>query len=168
MHCFPGYNGPHFKPAEDPLLSDVKAPVNPDKVQLTERVMEAMESFASGPNYIAQNVNTFMGFFVEAEVIFDKNLKPVAITDRQIFSTSPSTENIPAGASRVAVMTVGYHDCLLDSVELSGLFVFQQRLLEARGCKVFLIKHSEIKLNMKTLDRVKLLQDRLQNLLSKS
>ena len=69
---------------------------------------------------------------------------------------------------RVALLVVGYHDCLLGpAADLSGLTDLYVRLLEAKGFKVLLVKHSDIKLKEKTLDRVKMIQKKLHTLLGK-
>ena len=68
------------------------------------QVMDAMASLASGPLFMSVDANTGMGFNVEGEVVFDKNLKPLKIEPIKILgsnkissSTSPS---IPPDSNR--------------------------------------------------------------------
>ena len=66
---------------------------------------------------------------------------------------------------RVALMVVGYHDCLLGGKDLNGLTDLYLRLLQAKGFKVLIVKHSDIKPGEKTLERVKMIQQKLKTLL---
>ena len=67
---------------------------------------------------------------------------------------------------RVALLVVGYHDCLLDGNDVNGLTDLKIRLLEAKGFKVLIIRHSDLKPKENTLDRVKMIQHRLKILLN--
>jgi len=173
--CQPSYNGPQVKSnpsATDEALplSDIKGPVTQDKRQVVKQVMDAMASLASGPLFMSVDANTGMGFNVEGEVVFDKNLKPLKIEPIKILgsnkissSTSPS---MPPDSNRVALLVVGYHDCLLDGIDVNGLTDLKIRLLEAKGFKVLIIRHSDLKPKENTLDRVKMIQHRLKILLN--
>jgi len=173
--CTPNYSGPRLtfggNSDSEHLLADVRGPVSPDKRQILQQVMDAMASLASGPAFMATDVNTGMGFNVQGEVVFDKNLKPLKIEPYKILNQQSAAGNastpIPDDSSRVALMVVGYHDCLLGGNDLSGLTDLYVRLLEAKGFKVLIVKHSDIKPKEKTLDRVKMIQKKLQTLLGK-
>jgi len=180
------YQGPKFDPKTEPLLYDrPSASASADKRKLIENVLDTMASLASPPTFLAvgnsgggggNGLVTDMGFNVEGEAVFDnKSLKPLPIQDFQMFSppssgaaAPPATINLPTNSTRVALMVVGFHDCLLDGRELSGLSDLNKRLLEARGCKVLFANHWEIKARQPVLDKAKLLKKKLQELVSPS
>lgn len=171
--CSPTYTGPRITAGNsDMLLADIRGPDSQDKQKILMQVMDAMGSLASGPVFMATDVNTGMGFSVQGEVVFDQNLKPLKIEPYKILhqplAESSASTPIPPDSTRVALLVVGYHDCLLGpAADLSGLTDLYVRLLEAKGFKVLLVKHSDIKLKEKTLDRVKMIQKKLHTLLGK-
>jgi len=66
---------------------------------------------------------------------------------------------------RVAVMTVAYHNCLLDG-SLSGRAALSHRLLRALGFKVLLVHFKEMMASKKPLDRARLMEKKLKELIS--
>jgi hypothetical protein len=61
-------------------------------------------------------------------------------------------------------MIHGYHDCLMDNSP-SGLTVLCQRLLEALDFKVLVVNHWEVQPHQKPLDRARMLEKKLKELL---
>ena len=70
--------------------------------------------------------------------------------------------------SRVAILIVGYHDCLVGSSELSGLSALFVRLLESHQYKTLIIRHDDLKPQHKKIDRIKILEQKLRTLLAPS
>ena len=66
---------------------------------------------------------------------------------------------------RVAILIVGYHDCLMGSDELSGLTALLVRLLESQHYKTLIIRHDDLKPQHKKIDRIKILEKKLKTLL---
>ena len=63
-----------------------------------------MGSLASGPVFMATDVNTGMGFSVQGEVVFDQNLKPLKIEPYKILhqplAESSASTPIPPDSTR--------------------------------------------------------------------
>lgn len=165
----PAYKGPTIDIMEDPLLKDVKSATSRDKSSFIIKAMDDFSKFACPPTFLVPNINTLMGFQIEGEAVFDRNGKAVPIAGHSILgddytSTNSPPKALPEGATRVAVMCVGYHDCLADGTTLSGATSLNLRLLESK-MKVFLILHHYSQPRENTLDRVRMLDTKLKSFL---
>ena len=67
----------------------------------------------------------------------------------------------------MAVLCVGYHDCLADGTTLSGATALNLKLLETK-LKVFVILHNYSQPRQNTIDRVQMLDTKLKTFLSHS
>jgi hypothetical protein len=85
------------------------------------------------------------------------------ILGKSLFDTNECIKTI-LHFFRVAVMCVGYHDCLADGTTLSGATSLNLRLLESK-MKVFLILHNYSQPCENTLDRVRMLDTKLKSFL---
>ena len=88
---------------------------------------------------------------------------------RVLFIKPTATYNILIVFSffcRVAVLVIGFHDCLVGSTDLSGLTGLCVRLLTANNYKTLLIRHDEFKPHHKKIERVKILEQKLKDLLA--
>jgi len=162
------YKGPTIDVANDPLLKDVKSARSASKSSFVSKAMEDFSKFACPPTFLVPNINTLMGFEIEGEAVFDKKGKAMPISGLSIFddksSSSSAPKALPEGATRVAVMCVGYHDCLVDGKTLSGPTSLYLRLLEAKT-KVFVIAHNYSSSRQSTLERVRSLDTKLKQFL---
>jgi hypothetical protein len=66
-------------------------------------------------------------------------------------------EALPEGATKVALLTAGFHDCIVSGGE-SGAVALQRRLLEAAGWRVLLVRHDMLAGETALVARVKLLE----------
>ena len=160
------YKGPTIEIMEDPLLKDVKSATLRDKSSFIIKAMDDFSKFACPPTFLVPNINTLMGFQIEGEAVFDRNGKAVPIAGYSILGDNSNNSNsplktLPEGATRVAVMCVGYHDCLADGITFSGATSLYLRLLESK-MKVFCILHNYSKPQQNTLDRVRMLDTKLK------
>ena len=163
------YPGPTIAVSDDPLLRDVKVAPRKDKTTFTKKAMEDFSKLACPPTFLLPDVNTLMGFEIEGEVVFDQNVKPLAIAGISVFGRSVTgsnqTKQLPEGSTRVAVMCLGYHDCLADGMAPSGSSSLCIQLLKLKGFKVLVIMPSTFHARQQTLDRIKTLESKLKNLL---
>ena len=67
----------------------------------------------------------------------------------------------------MAVLCVGYHDCLADGTTLNGATALNLKLLEAK-LKVFVIMHNYSQPRQNTIDRVQMLDAKLKTFLTPS
>ena len=65
------------------------------------KVMDAVASLAPSPTFLVADVNTGMGFNVEGEAVFDKNIKPLKIDPyKMLHSSSATAAPIPPDTNR--------------------------------------------------------------------
>jgi len=163
------YKGPRIDVSDDPLLKDVRTTPSKDKLQFIEKAMADFSNFASPPTNLVPNINTLMGFQIEGEAVFDKNGKSIPISGLSILdqnsNSKKASKKLPENSTRVAIMCVGFHDCLADGSTLSGATSLNLRLLESKA-KVFMIKHNYCGPRQKELERVTVLDSALKKLLS--
>ena len=63
---------------------------------------------------------------------------------------------------RHCILSATFHDCLLGGND-SGVLALSVRLLEARGFKVTVIKHTDLERIKTKLDQVKKIEQKLRN-----
>ena len=87
-------------------------------------------------------------------------------TSRSLYITIYNIKIVFSFFCRVAVLVIGFHDCLVGSTDLSGLTGLCVRLLTANNYKTLLIRHDEFKPHHKKIERVKILEQKLKDLLA--
>ena len=156
------------------VLFQRKPMVSGNQVNLTKVVMDTFHSLASPPNFLWADINTLMGFLVDAEAVFEVSTsKPVGpIQELSLLGRESMPENsapgkpIPDGAKRVAVLSVTFSEALFGTHDrLSGLTNLKKRLLEARGYSVLIVSQNEFGLLKQKLPKVKLLSAKLNALM---
>ena len=170
-----GYNGPTLDLASKPDLLERKIATSSSKLSLNKVIFEAFHSLASPPNFLWQDINTTMGFAIDAETVFDaKTAKPLGpikelgLLGRQSFLSEnlPPEKALPEGAKRVAILVVSYNESLTgNKAPLSGITDLKMRLLKARGYNVMLIKYDDLSPKLQKLQKVKLLEAKLRSVL---
>ena len=151
---------------------------SPARISLAKEVLGAFHSLAAPPNFIWQDINTLMGFHIDAEVVFDAKAKPLgpikelALLGREQASkeeTLPPAKPLPKEAKRVALIVLTFSDCLMgpSHAPLSGQVQLKKKLLEARGYKVLLVRFDELEHSQKSwMKNVKILDAKLRKVLS--
>ena len=158
-----------------------KKPVPLSRTNLVASIFEAFHPLASPPNFILKDVNTKMGFRLDAEAVFTidqqsgfaKPLGPIqelALLGRVDDSAKKA---LPSDAHRIAVLILDYNECIFDVsctplmsnlVKLSGPISTRKNLLETLGYKVLQINYDELK-GKKVLEQIKHLEGRVRKLL---
>ena len=123
-------------------MKDIKITPGAAKQTFNKSVLDAVKNLCPEPKYSSLNVNTLLGFVAEADLVLNVNAQPLNVGDySNIFGQKEPAKPLPEGSKRVAVVCASFQDCLLGG-ELSGLTVFNIKLLEASGYQVLLIKHT--------------------------
>jgi len=163
---YPDYNGPTIKVADDALLKDMQASPTLAKNQFSQSVMEAFATLFPPPRLLRTNVNTMLGCTAEGEFVCDENAKPLLVQElSNNFGSVESEKPLPPTAHRMALVTASFQDCLIGGSNLTGLTAFNVKLMEAAGYKVFLVKWSDWQTSSKLVARVKLLDERLKQMM---
>ena len=134
------------------------------KVQFNQSVLEAFSTLCPPPRLSSININTMLGFTLEAECVLDSSGRPLPVTDfSSNFSDNSGADSkaLAAGSKRIAVLTASFQDCLLGG-EVSGVTSLNLRLLEALGYKVILVKFSDWPSTEKLVVRVKYLDEEMK------
>ena len=174
-HLYKDYQGSLLSDATlKKWTSNKNLQTSPARASLTASIFEAFHSLASPPNFLLKDINTQMGFQLDAEAVFEvdtaKPLGPIQEMALLGKDDSSPTKNVPAGAKRVAVMILGFNDGVFDvsqnnaRFELNGSRSLQKALLEALGYNVMLIKYNELTGKQK-LQSVKHLESQLRSVL---
>ena len=132
-----------------------------------QSVLEAFSTLCPPTRVSSLNVNTMLGFSVEAEWVLDKDGKPLNISDHRSSFCEAGDKTLPEGAKRLALVTAGFQDCLLGG-QLTGMTSLNVRLLEAMGYTVLVIKYSDWPSAEKLVVRVKYLDDIMKRVAVKS
>merc|ERR1712179_266986 len=145
---YPDYTGPTIKVEEEGFLKDVKVIPNLAKAQFTQSVMEAFSTLFPPPRLLRKDVPTMLGCVAEGEFVCDSSARPLPV---QELSTNFGT-------------TASFQDCLIGGA-VSGLTAFNTKLIEAAGYRVFLVKYTDWQHSSKLVTKVKLLDNKLKQLL---
>jgi len=164
---FKNYKGPTLNICEDPLLREINISPSLNKVKLNNSVIEAFSNLVPPPRFLRVNVNTLMGFVADAEFVVDVKNNPMLVDEfANSFGTVTPSKQLPAGASRVALIVAGFQDCLVGG-GLGGVTALSVKLAEASGYQVLVVKYTDVETNMKLLTRVQRLDKILKAVLKK-
>lgn len=153
--------------SSDELVAKFTPSQSASRINLSTTVFDAFHALASPPYFLLKNVNTRMGFMLDAEAVFEvETAKPLgSVSDYSEFMSSKVKE-VPKGNKKVGIVILAYHDCPIGTYgHLSGPSALQKRLLEARGYRVMFIRHDEFGPNRNKVQQVKLLDSKLRSLL---
>ena len=189
-HLAKDYKGSLLSESTEKKWAMAKKPVPLSRTNLVASIFEAFHSLASPPNFILKDVNTKMGFRLDAEAVFTidqqsgfaKPLGPIqemALLGRDTESAKAGQKDLPSSdAHRIAVLILDYNECIFDVsssstqhhggarnlVKLSGSISTRKNLLETLGYKVLQINYDELK-GKKVLEQIKHLEGRVRKLL---
>lgn len=147
------YAGPCIP--DDSDLLKVEPPRSKDKDALVNSMLDSLKSLVQSENYIRSNVNTGMGFYIDAECVIDKKCNPVSFD---------KYEKSPEDYIKVAFLADDYNDMCRGRVELTGVNVLAGRLLESKGYRIIHVPHSEYKIRDKLVNRVQCLEAKIKAL----
>lgn len=124
-----------------------------DKNELVMSMVDALRNLIPSENCLRTDVNTGLGFFIDAECLIDKKLNSLPL----------DKDPKDAEASRLALMVWDYHDMCIGDVEPTGINQFINKILTAQGYKVIPIPYTDFKVRDKIVFRVQYLQSKLKS-----
>lgn len=138
-----------------PFLSDTMTPVvkNPSKQKklYIEKLEDTLKNIVPSASYFKINVNTNMGFCLDAELYLDTNGRPVC------------ADSVEGDYKKIGIMMLDYYDLSLGSFEPLGLYKLYTRLLEACQYEVLYVPYHHFDVEDKTEKRIMYLRSRLWN-----
>ncbi|XP_045467334.1 FAST kinase domain-containing protein 4 [Harmonia axyridis] len=145
-----GYN--KNKLPESSPFRNVQLQRRKEKVEIIDSVCTSLKNLMNIEKYLKLNTDTGYGFTIDAECIFDEKFSPKEF-DKEFM-----------GGTRIAIMTLDYHDMTKGRSEPIGINVFAKRILEAKGYKVLHIPYNEFNPQRKLISRVQYLEKNLKEL----
>ncbi|KAL1453174.1 hypothetical protein WDU94_007341 [Cyamophila willieti] len=150
-HLIPNYEGPFLDP-KSPIW-DIPLSRSRDKQALVSVLTDSLVNLVPAQTHLKTNVDSRLGFFVDAEFLLDSRKNPIAL--------NKETKD----AHKVAILTLDYHDlCRGTHNYPNGIASLSQRLLEATGYHVITVPHTEFHRNDKLVSRVKYLESKMKQL----
>ncbi|XP_076173998.1 FAST kinase domain-containing protein 4 [Ptiloglossa arizonensis] len=134
---------------DNSIVPNVTSPVTPQKVLYINALEETLKSFLE-PSQFQMNVNTNMGFLLDAECLMDQNLKPV----------NESSTNI----KKIAIVIHTYNNYCKGVKDLIGKIKLQNNLLSHRGYQVLNISYQHFSFQDKLHKRTEFLIQRIRSL----
>ena len=170
-----GYNGPTLELDHSTPLLKAIPPYSASRLSVKKNVFDAFHSLASPPNFLWQDINTTMGFKIDAEAVFEAStakpfgpIQEMGLLGRQTLPTEnlKPLKELPEGFKRVAVLLLDFTDCLVgQQSHLSGRTALKLRILEARGYNVLLVRYDDIPYTKNRLQQIRILEAKLRSLL---
>ncbi|XP_008204920.1 FAST kinase domain-containing protein 4 isoform X1 [Nasonia vitripennis] len=146
------YTGPLLP--EDSKLFDTTILRAKEKAALSNSVVSALKILLPSDSiYLNININTKMGFLLDAEFCVDSKCAPLPVNsksdqDKQVF--------------RIGVLTCAYHEFCRGANVVLGPVNLRKSLLEQQGYKVLLIPYTKVNIKDKLVTRVKYINDNIK------
>lgn len=146
------YRGPRIS-YED--VYDVPLVHNKSKQLLVQGMLDALNSLLSSKgNCCRTNVDTKMGFVIDAECVLDNKRNPLPVDQEH------------TNATRVAIMVLDYHDIChgISQQGSTGMVALSSRLLASAGFRVLPVPYTEFNTSEKLLKRAQYLEKKLKEI----
>lgn len=154
------YKGPLLDTNADNWKVQLSRPK--EKQTLVTSVLEAMSNLLPSSQYIRTNINTGMGFLIDAEFMVDNKLTPMQLLSK---SGVPITRSDSRRGIKVAILVLDYHDTTRRSSSMTGIAAFTVELTRLSEYKVLAINHSDFMSHSKLVARVRFLEQQLKLLI---
>lgn len=125
------------------------------KEHLIKALQQTLMAILPSDSYVNFDVNTKMGFLIDAEYYVNSDCDPIA---------PPTNNSDSTSIFRIAVMMYDYSHYYVNTTELIGIAVLHKRLLTAKGYQVIDISYKNFGLEDKIETRIAYLQERLKSL----
>lgn len=158
-----GYSGPRLEPSD--VAGGVVSVRGREELGLARHVLGTLHNLVPPPRYLLENLPAPMGVQVDAELLTDRQGRPLPIQDHGgcLVGTGPPPTP-PEGAVRLGLLVWGFRDYTVGTQELVGSARLAQRLLEARGCRPLQVPYFEYSTKAKTLKNVQYLEAKIKEL----
>ncbi|XP_043674209.1 FAST kinase domain-containing protein 4 isoform X1 [Vespula pensylvanica] len=145
------YDGPYFD-ATDKVFSTI-IPNKKQKQELVDMLEKTLQEIA--PFCFKMNINTKMGFNIDAECCLDSENKFLKYKDNNLKNVKNT---------RLAIMVHSYHEYSKGEEDILGIIKFYNNLLNAQGYRVLNISYQSFSINDILLKRVKFLNHKINSL----
>ncbi|XP_076288125.1 FAST kinase domain-containing protein 4 isoform X2 [Lasioglossum baleicum] len=146
------YHGPLLK---TDIVSYEVRPHTADKMLYIEALKETLQSISPSPKCFNMNVNTKMGFLVDAECYVDSKCNLTDPSDEAKQEPKPT---------KLGILVHDYHSYCHGNHDIHGTIKLRERLLENSGYKVVSISYKQFGIDDKLTKREKFLKQRIQKL----
>lgn len=140
------YSGPFINCTIIPLQASVHQQT---KKSYIDELKITLTSLTPSRDYFKMNVDTYMGFYIDAVLYLDSENRIVLEKD------------IQTNFKRVAIIFLDYHKMCLSSLEPIGIYKFYERLLNICKYHVLFIPVHHFDIRDKLIKRAKYIEDRL-------
>lgn len=130
-----------------------------EKQYIVNSVVTTLNSLLPSSDYIKTEVDTRMGFSLDAECFMDKMCNPLPV------SRNHETDE---SVIRIAFITCCYHDICRGKEDPLGIFTMYSKLLKAKGYKVSIIYYNVFQSKFTLVERVKYLNGIIKSMVQES
>jgi len=148
----PDYKGPLLP--EDSSIYDITISCSKEKRDLSNSIISALK-ILTPTDCIHFNVNTKMGFMIDAELCVDNQCSPLPMNTK-------STDQ--KEVLRIAIFTCSYHDFCRGVTEVTGPMKYYCKLLQHQGYKTMMIPYTDVNIKDKLIQRVQYINDNIKKL----
>ncbi|XP_051156823.1 uncharacterized protein LOC127278915 [Leptopilina boulardi] len=139
---------------QDSSIFNVTLEKNQHQQDFVKRIVTALFAFLPCKGCVNMDVDTKLGFSVDAEFYVDENCNPIILT------LIESTEKKPF---KLAIQALTYYDYCLGDNKVMGHVNFQNSLLKLMNYHVISVSYKDFKLNQKVVEHVKYLRALIDN-----
>ncbi|XP_076766053.1 FAST kinase domain-containing protein 4 [Xylocopa sonorina] len=156
QYAIDNYRGPLL---DEKLIPRVVNKRSKQKESYIIALSNTLKNMLPSPSYFKTNINTGMGFLLDAELHMDSDFKPVAVTDQNL-----KNEKV----TKIGIMVVDYYDVCLGGSEYQGLIKLYNHLLTCKKYEVLCLSYQNFGIEDKMERRVAYLKRQIWNKFNKS
>ncbi|XP_048261313.1 FAST kinase domain-containing protein 4 isoform X2 [Bombus terrestris] len=149
QYALEDYSGPFLN---NNIVPHVVNKRSKQKIAYVEALRVTLKNMLPSMSYCNMDINTNMGFLLDAEVYMDHNCNFVSVN---------STNNNSINFTKIALLLVDYYDVCLGDTDYQGLIKLYSHLLECRNYKVLIIPYQHFGIEDKTEKRISYLRHQL-------
>ncbi|XP_050573451.1 FAST kinase domain-containing protein 4 isoform X2 [Bombus affinis] len=149
QYALEDYSGPFLN---NNIVPHVVNKRSKQKTAYVEALRVTLKNMLPSMSYCNMDINTNMGFLLDAEVCMDHNCNFVSVN---------STNNNSINFTKIALLLVDYYDMCLGDTDYQGLIKLYSHLLECRNYKVLIIPYQHFGIEDKTEKRISYLRHQL-------
>ncbi|XP_033225900.1 FAST kinase domain-containing protein 4 [Belonocnema kinseyi] len=138
---------------ENAWVLEVTLERSKEKLEFVKAIITSLHALLPTNGCLKTNVNTGMGFALDAEFYVDKKCNPVLVNQ---------IESKEKQALRLGVVPQSYYDFCRGDEQIIGPVLFHCELLRLSGYHVISIPYTEFELDRKVVERVKYLRDKIK------
>lgn len=157
QYAINNYTGPLLD--DDTLVPRVVNKRSKQKECYVMALENTLKNMLPSASYFNINVNTGMGFLLDAELRMNSDFKPVVINNGDVQNE---------GVTKIAIMIVDYYDICLGESEYQGLIKLYSHLLTCKKYEVLCLSYQNFGIEDKLQRRIAYLKRQIWNKFKKS